>query len=482
MRFAALLILLLLGPALAGCTGKPAPSSTDDTLKDLLGLLPIPLFPIEQDHDHSDPLAHNDGANLLPTAFHSGYGEGRASDLPAHQGFSELFVRNGLAFLGRRGGDDGGFLIFDVKDPMNPKRLDAFPGLANYDMESTHDNQFVFFVSQYLNHEQPASIPPDDPGEVPRGIHIVDVSNPAQPTEAGYFPVPTRGVHTITYHRTEAGRELVAAQTYDFLPDPSLGLPVPNQGINPIAQRVLLFDFLRTPQPHLELLSTFEKHELNPVFNYFFPHDVAIQKHPVTKQLIMYVAYWNLGAYLVNINDPKNPVELSRLNDFSPSKLKSIHLAAPADTLIEGRHVTVTEPEIGPAPETGQYTLFDTTDPKNPKRLGYWTLPGELQNTHELRFSPHNFEVDHGHLYLAHYHAGVWVVDVSNGTLLEKPEAVAYAQPNQARPGYKGDSSNVWTALYDDGYVYASDIATGLYVYEFLGDRLAPTAPAASAT
>lgn len=468
--------ILLLG-ALSGCVQDHPPAEPTPTDPHAIVLDPIPAEPLEQDHEtdegHSDPAFHNASANMDRVGYHSGYGNGHATDLPAGQGFSELFVRDGLAFLGRRGGADGGFVILNVSDPAHPQRLSAFQGLANYDMESTHDNRFVFFVSQYLNNQQPSSVPPDDSGEAPRGIHIIDIADPSAPVEisGGYYPVPTRGAHTITYYRTEAGRELVAAQTYDFLPDPSLGLPVAGAGINPASQRVLLFDFLRAPAPRLQLLSTFEQHPTDvPLEMAAFPHDVSIQKHPVTSDLIMYVAYWNIGAFLVDINDPTQPKILSRLNDFSPSVLKEIHLAAPADTLIDGIHLTVTEPEIEPAPESGQYTFFDTTDPRAPKRLGSWELPGDIQNADGLRFSPHNFEVENGTLYLAHYHAGVWVVDVHNLTLLETPQTLGFVQPNEPRPGWTGDTPNVWTALYDGGYVYASDVSSGLYIYHYRGE------------
>jgi hypothetical protein len=462
--------VLVLATLLGGCVGQDLPGAPN--AGDLANLVPLPLVPIEVDHDHSLPAEHEGQANMKRVAYASGYGEGDASSLPANQGFSELSVRDGLAFLGRRGGPDGGFVIFDVSHPEAPKRLGAFNGLANYDVESTYDNKYVFYVSQYLNTQQPTSIPPRSPGDFPRGIHVVDITDRAQPQDVNFFLVPTRGAHTLTYFRTESGRELVAAQSYDFVPDPSLGLPAPNLGVSPAAERVLLFDFVRTPAPRLELLSTYEKHELPPL-NDFFPHDVAIQKHPVTGQLLMYVAYWNLGAFIVDISDPAHPKDVARLTDFSPSKLSQVHLAAPAEGLIAGRHVTVTEPELGGAsPETGQFTLFDTTDPAHPKRLGFWTLPGQIQNDVGTRFSPHNFEIEDGRLVLAHYHAGVWVVDVSTPERLMEPVALGYVQPNVARSNYEGDSSNVWTALYDHGLIYASDIATGLYVYHFAGDPM----------
>jgi hypothetical protein len=458
------LSLLLVG--LAGCTSLDPPGGDGDC--DDLGWVALPNNAIEEDHDHNDQSLHAANYNLHAIGYHSGYGDGAGRELPDDQGFSELFVRDGLAFLGRRGGDEGGFVILDVSDPTSPARLGDYPGLANYDMESTFDNAYVFFVSQYLNNQQPSTIPPDDPGDAPRLIHVVDIRDPRNPMEASAFPVPTRGVHTITYHRTDEGREFVAAQTYDFLPDPSLGLSVPDQGPNPFSQRVLVFEFVRQPNPTLVFQSQFVQHPMPPQLGQFYPHDVAIQKHPLTGQLLMYVAYWDLGAYIVDISNPRMPRPIAQLTDFAPSSVRSVHLAAPANQLVDGRHVTVTEPELsGGEPESGQYTIFDTTDPANPKRLGHWTLPGKVANPVGLRFSPHNFEVDNGLLVLGHYHAGVWVVDVSDATNLATPVATAFAYPTAERGAYGGDRPSVWTALWDDGYVYASDIASGLHVFRY---------------
>lgn len=464
------MVLLFAGATMAGCTGGPDDSGDDPNQgTGDPALVPIPAFPIEVDHDHSDPTLHSDAANLDQVAYHSTYGEGDVDAIPAGQGFSELFLRGHLAFIGRRGGNDGGFVILDVERPQAPQKLGEFAGLANYDMESTYDNRYVFFVSQFLNNQQPSSFPPDDPGELPRQIHIVDIADPASPEWVGAMAVPSRGVHTITYHRTEQGRELVVAQTYDFVPDPSLGLPLPDQGTNMVAQRVLLFDFVREPTPTLQLLSTYEKHPTETeTAREAFPHDVFIQEHPVTHDLLMYVAYWDLGGFIVDITDPTTPADVAHLTDFSPSSITQVHLLRASAQLIDGRHITIAEPELTQAEtETGQYTLFDTTDPANPKRLGFWTLPGEVQNDQGTRFSPHNFDIENGRVYLAHYHAGVWILDISTQALQDHPVPLAYAQPSQPRPDYDNDISDVWTALHHEGYVYASDIATGFYVYRF---------------
>jgi hypothetical protein len=457
----------------AGCLSASTPPAPPPLDVDRAALLPVGA-PIVQDHDHADPALHVGSANIAAVGYHSGYGDGTAAALPEGQGFSEMAVWEGerdganrtLAFVGRRGGPDGGFVVIDATDPTAMQRLGAFPGLGNYDIEISADGAFAFSTTQWLPTEQdPAQL---EPAEDQRGVYIVDLADLASPALAGFFPVPTRGAHTLSHFAMADGRELVILNTYDFVPDPSLRVPIPGLGGNPVAHRVLITQFVRAPSPHLELLSVFQKtEEVAPQGKAYFPHDTFVQVHPVTGALILYVAYWDLGAYLVDISDPTMPRELSRLTDFSPSKHASIHLARPAPALIDGVHVTITEPELGATDETGQLTLYDTTDPAAPKRLGYWTLPGDLAITEGLIFSPHNFDIANGRVYLAHYHAGVWVIDVHNASLLQRPEEIGYYQTAIPRPSFAGYATNFWSAFYHDGLIYASDISAGLQVLRF---------------
>lgn len=462
----------LLALLLAGClTAPPAQPSLDGAAT----LQPIGE-PIVQDHDHRDPALHAGAANIVRQGYHSGYGSGAQDESPEGQGFSELAVWEGerdganitLVALGRRQGPDGGFSLLDATDPANIALLAQYPGLANYDVEFTDDGMFVFFTTQWLPTEQQTGQP--DAAHDQRGVYIVSLADLAAPEAVGFFYPPTRGAHTLSYHN-DGGRELLMVNSYDFLPDPSLALPLPSQGGNPLAHRTFLTEFLRTPAPHLEVRGIYSTATEFVQGQSHFPHDTHLQVHPVTQDLLLYVAYWDLGCIILNVNDLANPVEVARLTDFAPSQHRSVHYCRPAPDLVEGVHVTVTEPELGPTDETGIYAIFDTTDPAQPKRLGYWELPGDIVITEGLNFSPHNFDLEGGRLYLAHYHGGVWVVDLSTRALLDRPASLGYYQAAvggaNRSPTWAPD---FWSAFVHDGRIYASDVSAGLQVLRFALD------------
>jgi hypothetical protein len=375
-----------------------------------------------------------------------------------------------LVALGRRDGPDGGFSLLDATDPRNITLVAQYPGLANYDVEFTHDGRYVFFTTQWLPSEQQTGQP--DPLHDQRAIYIVDLADLAAPEPAGLFYPPPRGAHTLSYHRTEQGRELLFANAYDFLPDPSLHLPVSSLGGNPVAHRTFILEFVREAPPRLEVLSIYQKtDQLAAAGQTFFPHDSFTQRHPVTGELLLYLSYWDLGMFLVNIDDPANPRDVAQLQDFQPSQHANIHYARPAPELIDGVHVTITAPELGPTDESGQYTLFDTTDPANPRRLGYWELPGDIVITEGLNFSPHNFDIANGRLYLAHYHGGVWVVDIHDRALLDRPATLGYWQ-HAIEGGKRWPlAPDFWSVFLRDGLLYASDKGAGLHVLRFALDE-----------
>ncbi|MCA1814378.1 MAG: hypothetical protein LC624_10585 [Halobacteriales archaeon] len=463
--------LALLPFLLAGCL------TASQTLTPLPLPVALPVLPIVQDHDHHDARSHTGHANLDVAGYSSGYGDGSVTALPAGQGFSEEHVWTGerdgkdmtLVFLGRRNGPDGGFVILNATDPLHIQRLGAFDSAWNYDIEVSDDGRFAFTTTQSLptqghdprNGEDPTSAHLVQ-GE--RGVDIVDLEDVSNPQFVDVFPILPRGAHTITYHKMPSGEELLVANAYDPVPDPSLGLPVAGVGMDPVTHRTFVTRFVRDPVPHLELLSVFQKTEqVPPSGQGYFPHDTSIAEHPLTHRTYLYVSYWDLGAYIVDLTDPANPVEVGRMTDFTPSQHAAIHFTRPAG-VIDGKYVVITEPEFGPADETGQLTLFDATDPAHPTRLGYWTLPGRLIIPEGLMFSLHNFDVQDGRIYEASYHGGVWVIDIHDAQLLEHPQAIAYAQvamPRDPSPAY---APEFWSAFACGAFICASDVDSGLQV------------------
>ena len=167
---------------------------------------------------------------------------------------------------------------------------------------------------------------------------------------------------------------------------------------------------------------------------------------------------------------------------------------------------------------TGMIYIIDNTDYEIingnlrflPKLLGDWEIPtsglhcfGSSCEPHAnsdewLLFSPHNLDSGHfltddekpdqsygggwdGRLYISHYHAGLWIIDVESVIATGPSEdrnashlssTVAYILPQNGEYGEPLDSNFydfgwipfLWAAEYHKGYTYLSCITSGLYI------------------
>ena len=199
-------------------------------------------------------------------------------------------------------------------------------------------------------------------------------------------------------------------------------------------------------------------------------HDTTVQIHPITGQTIIYGAEGG-GVVLTDISDPANPQVIVEYQD---EQLVAYHQVVPSDVLIDGRHYTISATETQDAPI--KFSILDTTDPTAPEYAGEWILPAPVTGAGGLyRFSPHNLDFDHGRIYIGHYHAGVWVIDVSSTERVAHPVTLGFYQPHRQeafvpRTPLGADVPAVWAAIrHTDGHIYAVDVNTGLYVLDYTG-------------
>lgn len=464
--------------ALAGCfdtdTGEqdPAPAAP---------LLDPTLEPIIQSHDHSDPTLHTDHHAMTLVGHTYGYPD---EQIPDDVVYGELEIKNGYVYMCRMGAM-GGFVTINVSDPTDPRPVGDYEGLGCFDIKSDKTGDLVFWANQRHAIEEAPTVAEGD-NYLPRGVQAVDVRDPANPVFAGYFPLPTNGVHTHRYYCYEdedaepdgpcEGREVVFLQTYDLMGTPLGwselatvgGVFTPLYPANPLTHRVAILDLIRNDDGTIvfEILAEIQEFDPTPGVE-TLAHDSWPERHAVTGDHLLYISYWDLGVVIYDINDPEEPEHVSSFTDFAPSDFANIHFARTHPGLVDEKVVLVAEPELGVAAESGQMTLVDITDPGNPEKLGYWTLPGELVITEPFRFSPHNFGVANERIYMAHQHAGVWVIDMSDPG---EPVSAGFYQPHMPRDGFDGDIPRVWSAFFVDGLIWASDSSTGLYVLHYDGD------------
>ena len=436
--------LLPFAVLLAGCLAPAA------TLEDAP---PAPFAPdfdfstvVVQGHDHADPALHDVASGLELVGF-TAMDEAPGAYAPG--GYLELAMAGAWAFVSNMG-PDRGFSIVDVSDPTAPRHVsDFFPhraaGLVDagagtyWDVSVTEDASLVVLSAQ-------AAAGTDAPG----GVYLVNVEDKTSPVLESFTPVVDQGalipggVHNANPFLSADGRLHVAATSAN---GKTHLYAVEGEAPRRTLREVAVVDGM---------------------------HDSAVQVHPLTGQTILYTAAG--GVFLWDVGDPARPIQLAFVQDSD--ELSSYHETIPSNVLIGGRHYTVAATEsMGPPTP---FTFLDTTDPTDPVPVGQWILPTTItEPTKPYQYSGHNVDFDRGRLYIGHYHAGVWVLDVSTPERLREPVPVAVYLPHEEalsidRTPAADVRPAVWRATYHtDGLVWATDSNAGLLA-------LRPTIPPAA--
>jgi hypothetical protein len=416
-----LLLALATLAVAAGCVSPGAPQASP-AAADAAALEAALGAPIEQVHDHTDAALHTGHKGLELVNWSP-----LISQEIGTEGFAALRIQGDLAYLGTDGAH-AGFLIVNVSDPRAPRLVSQYasPGGASQEAVPTWEGDYVFMNLQ----RQPAApqlLTNATQGDG-YGIQIVDVRDKAHPTFAGFVPVEALGSHVMFYTEHGGKRYLI----YNGQPE---GAPLPGSGAvytAPPGNGVHIDEFVTSPAPALVPVGYFTLPDAltAQTRSGCFPHDQWAEDHPLTHQWLLYVAYWDCGAVIADITDPSMPKLLHVDATMAPSTRESIHFFRPDPTPRGGRIIAWSGPEIDLSPgEPGSYRAYDVTDPSSFHQIGTWRLPGDVSNDEPFLFSPHNFDFHGDLMSLAHYHAGVWVLNVSDP---EHPHAIAYYLPHGA--------------------------------------------------
>lgn len=347
---------------------------------------------------------------------------------------ADVYAHKGFAYLGTHtaNGANGGVRIFDLKDPSDPKEIAVFahddvPGTwqEKVIVKSINTPDFkgdLAVVSvQQLNRNAATS----------GGFLLYDVTNPYEPKKLGYWETydRTNGTHEL-YLATQGERALVFASN-PYADYYSHGQQRDFQIVdvsNPASpETIWQFD----PRTLPEIPDSFNGYhwyapdgKTRAVFN----HSVITDRNAQ----YAYVSMWDLGTVIFDIKDPENPVYLGR-TDFSSNQQGSAHSAALAqggNILIETREVY--QPKRAGYEESYGYTrIFDIKDKTNPKLLSEFKtdLTHKTEDGTTFSNTVHDPKVHGNTLYLSHYAGGVYVVDISNPS---EPVQIGQYVPDQA--------------------------------------------------
>lgn len=417
--------------------------------------------PAEPDHDFSDAIdvVHAHDVRQLHTDHyglelvgHNGLLDG-LEPFVWSGGFIEVDIQGDLAVVASLTGMRA-FTLVDISDLEDPEVLSHFySGNDNWDVRISDDQQHVFVGCQGsgLYTSTPVGectdddgIPTIPPGSEDQGIVTVDISDPRNPEAVCW--TPSQSNHNLFTATLDDGTTVVANDATEIF--------------------VLKGDGC-----------------LDRVAEVPGVHDAHIAKHPVTGAWLLYTGEDDMTLY--NIDDPADPYTVGTMDTNGFSGATGWHEQTPAPAMFGDVHITMGGGErFGGEP--GVVSVIDTTDPESPKTLGTWRLPVEapldddrFYGQTSYMFSEHNMGVNQwGQVCIGHYHAGVWVIDISTPERMEEPVTLAYYQPNKIVPGAVStihplggamtSSPYVWGCQFtDDGrHVVVADMHSGLYILE----------------
>jgi hypothetical protein len=292
------------------------------------------------------------------------------------------------------------------------------------------------------------------------GLVFFDTSNPLHPKVVSeYTTTLTGGVHSafIDGHYVYATSDATGSLRIIDFADPRNPREVgryelPREGVRDYEVEFLTL----SPQRYL--------------------HDVYVRDG------LAYLAYWRDGVVILDVGkgirggSPTRPVLVSQYNYNHAALYPPGFIAGTHAVFVSGNHLFLGDESYpGTAdlasPEQfatrGILQVLDISDPVHPRKVAEY-------DPHE--FGVHNVWAQDGLLYIGGYNGGVRILDVSGellGELGEQGRLVGSLYTG-AIDGFRPNQALTWSAIPHNGYVFASDINTGLWVAKLVGGEVKP--------
>lgn len=291
-------------------------------------------------------------------------------------------------------GLSAGLSIVEVSDPGNIRNVGLIPGQNNQWREVKTYGSYAYVTT-----------------EAKAGLQIVDLTNPDHPELVGVYDRTFKSAHTLW---ADAQRGLLFVH--------GAGDENGRNGTHILS--------LEDPERPVEL----------GVFDDFYVHDAF------TRGNLFYAsAIYDGFQALIDVSDPRRPVELSRF--FTGHRFT--HSAA---LTADGRYLFTTD-ERADAPVEG----WELSNSQSPRKVSeFIARRGTI---------PHNLQIDGSRLLISHYTEGVYLLDISDPT---RPRELGhYDTYDGTLEGFHG----AWGAYLFPGtnLIAVSDIDGGLFVVRYDG-------------
>lgn len=467
MRVPLLLAGLLALSAVAGCLedGTPDPDAADEARHAAMTWEELGDLVFDEEHEHNlrdlhEPVARNVDVLGQSTFSVDGLSLGEYTELDNEQGLIAMAVVTGNA------GVDLRIVLLDSSALPELKvvgTIDEPNAYGDVKIDEELPLLYIPYPGARFTSTQPGS---------GLGFSIWDISEPAEPVRVG--EAPGGGCHMLNTLRVDGTTfvwcaSITGPTTYRIEELPTgqfVGVPISSA----------------IPQSDPEVLRYADYYSALTATGFALllaPHDMTAQLDPLTGEPILVVADEINGIRVFDVAEPTAPVQLGYWRgESAEAPIERVHTALVAD--IGGRRIAfgATETLFDVPP---QMYVVDMTDYSEPVYLGTWIPPG-ITSDDGLAYSLHNFQVVGDRLYMANFHAGLWVLDVSDPA---NPAPVAlrtpvfdcgYPRPEEVVAGHPIDANQLWDVIVVDGYALTTDIPCGVEVLHIGGDPAGDTA------
>jgi hypothetical protein len=372
--------------------------------------------------------------------------------LNGHGDCMHVNLKGSFAFVAHMGESRVGTSVVDVSDPNSPRvvaQIETPPGTHSHKVQVVGDVLLV-------NYER-SPFEPQPPGWQ-GGLKVFDVSTPAQPREIAFLKMPGKGVHRMTYW--EPPYAYMSGSDVGFI-DQFLVIVDLSDPARPTEVARWWYPGQNTGAGETPTWTPNEGHGAVPGARRYALH------HPLIRGARAYCGWWDAGLVILDISDLRHPALVSQL-DFGADVSTATHTALP----VPGREVLVVTDEQLAQDCRGMQTrvrMVDVADERAPAVIAKFPTPEGDYCLRGGRFGPHNVHemrpgtlVDSNTVYITWFNAGLRVFDIAEA---HHPKEIAYYVP-EAPPGRSSIQFNdVLVAA--DGLVYVTDRFTGgLYILE----------------
>ncbi|MGH2692096.1 MAG: LVIVD repeat-containing protein [Actinomycetota bacterium] len=265
---------------------------------------------------HDEKAQHGGDDGHLPASSRNVQLVGTVELTGVPGGIADVGYHNGYAYLnafspecaGRPGAGGTGVHVVDISDPANPSKVGFLQSEPNsYQGEGIHVITLDGHDLLVHNNETCDSSQP-----VTSGFAVWDVTNPVAPLKLGQFGDTTPAVANQTYHTTHS----VQAFTWQ---GKAYAVAQDNQDLKDVD----IFDITPTLTGDAAVMVSEVGLEDWPEAQGSYANGDTVFHHDMQQKVIdghnfLLASYWDAGQVLLNIDDPANPAYVTDSNYSSP--------------------------------------------------------------------------------------------------------------------------------------------------------------------